>query len=109
MLSKTRIRKKVDNKDFMVRMKCYAPESIICSVHTFFRLSEKQREVFTCESIREYLREKVPSLAGEQYNGNCAAFYKLKNKRFIRIIVDIKPNGVNVVTFYVIEKLPVMK
>lgn len=76
-----------------------------------FRLSEKQREHFNCDSIRQYLFDIEPIRVGIQNNGCYAVFYKHENKRFIRIIVDVKVDKIDIVTFYIVEKdqLPVVK
>jgi len=102
---------KADAAQFVERLKCYGPEYVTCSGHTFFRLSRKQRELFNCDSIREILFNNIPVLVGIQHNGCYAAFYKHKNHRFIRIILDMKADRADVVTCYVIDEklLPVIK
>ncbi len=111
MLIGNRMREKIELQDFVSMVKNYGSENIECSSHTFFRLSEKQRTIFTCENIRQTLLNDIPVLAGIQYNGCHSAFYKHKNKRFMKIILDIKADKIEVVTFYIIEEkqLPVIK
>lgn len=106
-----RLRDKIEVQDFIGKIRSYGPESIECSNHTFFRLGEKQRALFTCENIRQILLNGVPVLAGIQHNGCYAAFYKHENKRFIKIILDVRIDRIEVVTFYIIEgkQLPVIK
>lgn len=106
-----RIREAVNIKEFMEKIKNYSPEDVLCTGHTFFRLSEKQKGKFNCETIKEYLFEAVPVLVGIQYNGCYAAFYKYIKQRIIRIILDMKADKIHVVTFYVIERnqMPVIK
>jgi len=111
MLDGNRIRERVDSAEFIGRLKAYGRDNVTCTSHAFFRLSRKQRKIFTCESIRDILFNEVPVLVGLQENGCHAAFYKHKSHRIIRIILDMKADGVSVVTFYVIEErqLPVIK
>jgi len=49
MFGETRIVKKVDIKEFESFMKEYEKDQIECTEHTFFRLSEKQRKIYTCK------------------------------------------------------------
>ena len=106
-----RMRKLVDASAFMETARNYGPERIQCSSHTFFRLSQRQRAVFTCDSIRHMLLNEVPLMVGIQNNGCHAAFYKYRKQRVIRIIVGMKADRMEVVTFYVIEekRLPVVR
>lgn len=92
-------------------MKNYNHKNIVYTSHTFFRLSDRQKESFTPETMNEFLFEKTPVLVGIQYNGCYAVFYKYIRQRFIRIILDIRSDVIRVVTFYVIDKkqLPVIK
>ena len=111
MIYGNRIKESVDIREFLKKVRNYDRGEVVCTLHTFFRLSRKQRELFTCDTIREYLFDKTPVLVGLQHNGCYAVFYKHEKQRFIRIIVDIKADNIYVVTFYVIEKvqLPVIK
>ena len=104
-----KIREKVNVKEFRGKLDSYGPGNVECSRHTFFRLSDKQRRVFDCQNIRKILFHDLPVLAGLQNNGCYAAFYKHKNKRFIRIILDMKAGRIDVVTLYILEKLPVIR
>ena len=64
MSSDAMIKKRVEIEDFLVLIKKYRDYQIECTSHTFFRLSEKQREIFTCEELRKILLTKKPFLAG---------------------------------------------
>lgn len=111
MVEGHRIERKIKVNDFLDMLKDYSREKIECTDHTFFRLSEKQRKVFKCERIRDYLLNEIPHLVGIQYNQCYAVFYKYKNKRFIRITLDISLNKIGVVTFYMVDdyQLPKIK
>jgi len=49
MSKDTKIEKRVKIEDYLRVIKKYAKEEIECTEHTFFRLSQKQRGVFTCK------------------------------------------------------------
>ena len=105
MPSGNKVKEKIEIDHFLETLKDYSKEDIICTNHTFFRLSEKQRKIFTCETIKEHLFHETPFLAGIQENGNHAIFYKYKKKKFLRIVADIQNmRKINIVTFYLIEE-----
>lgn len=111
MVKGHRIERAVKVSTFLEMMKDYSKNQINCTHHTFFRLSEKQRELFKCDSIRDILLGEEPVLVGIQYNGCHTAFYKYENKRFIRVIIELTLDKIDVVTFYVVEEnqLPTLK
>ena len=104
MIRNHKIKTPEDIQKFMGRITNYAPEDIECTPHAFFRLNQRQRELFKCEQIKEYLLEKTPIPAGIQNNGNFTAFYKHENQRTIRIIFDIKSDKIKIVTFYLLKR-----
>lgn len=62
-----------DVQKFTDRLRNYSDENIECTPHAFFRLSQKQRELFKCDEIKRYLLEERPILAGIQNNRNFTA------------------------------------
>ncbi len=104
MIKGHRIEKKEEASRFLDRIKNYDKEVIYCTKHTFFRLSEKQRKVFKCEYLKRLLLEEEPILVGIQYNNNYAVFYDYKENRVIRIMLDIKPKEIQIVTFYIMDR-----
>ncbi|MBR9701428.1 hypothetical protein GOV13_00735 [Candidatus Pacearchaeota archaeon] len=108
MFNGTKIEKKVDIANFLEFLKDYKKEQIECTHHTFFRLSEKQRKIFTCKQLREIITTKRPFLVGIQYNQNYAIFYKHQNKN-LKIIVNFNNRKVKIVTFYFIEEWQIPK
>ncbi len=108
MFEETKIEKKIDVDEFMSFLKEYKPEQIECSSHTFFRLSEKQRKIFTCEELRNILIKEKPFLVGFQYNKNYAAFYKHQNKN-LKLIVNLRDRKIKNSYFYFIEEWQVPK
>ena len=111
MVEGHRIERKIKVNSFIEMMKHYSIENLQCTIHTFIRLSDKQRKIFKCDNVKEYLLSEIPILVGIQHNKCYAIFYKYKNQRFIRIIADISLSKINIVTFYIIEndQLPNLK
>ncbi len=89
---------------FLERIRSFDSNSIDCSDHAFFRLSEKQRKVFTCEKIKDYLLNQTPLKVGIQNNGNFAVFYNYGKTTVIKIIIDMRLTLINTVTFYIIDR-----
>ena len=102
------IKKKIKIQDFINIIKRYNKNKIECTPHTIFRLSQKQREIFTCEELTEILLKNVPFLVGIQENKNYAAFYQHKNKN-LKMIIGIEPQKVKIVTFYYILEWQIPK
>jgi len=107
-LDSTKIKKKIEIQDFIKLIKKYKPEHIECTDHTFFRLSQKQREIFTCEELKKILLNEKPFLSGIQNNDNYTVFYRHKNKN-LKMILGISPQKINIVTFYFIEEWQIPK
>jgi len=108
MFIDTKIEKKVDTKTFLGFIKDYKKEQIECTPHTFFRLNEKQRKIFTCDTLKRILTKEKPFLVGFQYNKNYAAFYNYNNKN-LKIIVNLEDRKIKIVTFYFIEAWQIPK
>lgn len=108
MFSDTKIKEKVKIKEFIDLISKFKSEDIECTKHTFFRLSEKQREIFNCEELRKVLLTKKPFLVGIQYNENYAVFYN-HDKKNLKIILNIHNRKVNIVTFYFIQEWQIPK
>jgi len=107
-LDATKIEKKVSIDGFIKIIEKYKPEQIECTEHTFFRLSQKQRGIFTCEKLKKILLSEKPFLVGIQYNSNYAVFYKHNNKN-LKIIIAIETRKVKIVTFYYILEWQIPK
>ena len=103
MIGGTKIKERVEIKKFIELIEGYDYKQIECTAHTFFRLSEKQRKIFTCDDLKRILTTETPFLAGIQYNKNYAVFYKHKDKN-LKIIIGINSRKINIVTFYFIEE-----
>ena len=88
MVSGHRIEKKIPVEEFLETLTNYNREDIFCTKHTFFRLSEEQRNVFKCDTIRDFLLGQTPKLVGVQFNQLYAVFYPHK-KCAILILFDL--------------------
>mgnify|MGYP001560881550 CR=1 FL=1 len=108
MFNETKIEKRVDVDTFLDLIKNYKEEDIECTIHTFFRLSEKQRKIYTCNELKKILTREKPFLVGIQYNKNYAVFYKYENKN-LKMILNLGNRKVKIVTFYFIEEWQVPK
>lgn len=98
-----RIEKFEEVAEFYERMKHFDVSSIECTAHTFFRLSEAQRKVFTEDNLKNFLLHEVPLKVGVQHNGNYAVYYKYREKTAIKLVIDIKLSIISVVTFYIVD------
>ncbi len=107
MVKGHRIEKKVEAGVFLDTIKNYNKDQINTTDHTFFRLSEKQRKIFKDAVLKEHLLEKIPILVGIQFNGNYAVFYDYSKNEVLRLMLDIKPNKIEIVTFYLTDKTQV--
>ena len=103
MFEETKIEKRVNVEEFIKFIQEYNEEQIECTLHTFFRLSEKQRKIYTREELIRILTREKPFLVGFQYNKNYAAFYKYNNKN-LKMILNIGDRKIKIVTFYFIEE-----
>jgi len=104
MVKGHRIEKFESVEEFLHRIRGYGDNEIICSPHALFRLSEAQRKVFDCETLKRYLRSEAPLRCGWQYNKKYSVFYAFKGQKVIRIVLNIKPTEIEVVTFYILTK-----
>ena len=99
-----KIEKRIDVKTFIETIKNYTEEQIITTQHTFFRLDEEERKIFKESVLKEYLTAKIPILVGIQHNRNYAVFYDYSKNETLRLILDMQPNKIEIVTFYIIDK-----
>ena len=90
MISDTQIKKKLEDSEFLKIIKKYKEEQIECTNHTFFRLSQKQREIFTQNELKEIVFKEKPLLAGIQNNGNYAVFYEKEKNKTLKIILRFR-------------------
>src|SRR3989338_600317 len=87
---------------FLLRIRSFSEASIDCTSHTFFRLSQGQRKVFGCETLKNILFNEMLIVVAIQHNQNYAIYYKYKDQKVIKIIISIKPTFIRIVTFIII-------
>lgn len=104
MVKGHKIEKKINVDKFLDIIKNYTSEQITTTGHTFFRLDEEERKIFKESVLKDHLTSKVPILVGLQYNLNYAVLYDYDKRKALRIIIDIKPDKIKIVTFYLPEK-----
>lgn len=108
MFNETKIEKRVDVDTFLDFLRNYKEEGIECTIHTFFRLSKKQRKIYTYDELKRILTKEKPFLVGIQYNKNYAVFYKYEDKT-LKIILNFSNRKIKIVTFYFIEEWQIPK
>ena len=54
--------------------------------------------------LKDYLTAKTPVLAGIQHNSNYAVFYDYSKNEALSLILDMQPDKIEIVTFYIIDK-----
>lgn len=99
-----RIEQFEDADIYCSRMKNFDEKTIECTKHTLFRLSEKQRKIFTCEEIKKFLLHENPLAVAIQYNGNYAVYYKYKEQKLIKVIISIRATFIRIIMFMIVEK-----
>ena len=109
MIKGHQIERKEGVETFLARVKYFQNNDIECTAHTFFRLSEKQRKLFKCEHIKEIILHSAPLLVGIQYNSNYAVFYDFTQNMALKIIMEIMPTKIEVVTFMILGKSQIPK
>ena len=92
-------------KEFLDLIQDFSESDIQITKHTFFRLAQGQRNIYKDLTIKLILGDKGPDLVGIQNNNLYACFYKHQSKIY-RIILDIKPSKIMVVTFYIVDNIP---
>jgi len=104
-----RVEKRIKVNIFLETIKNYTKKQIVTTQHTFFRLEEEERKIFKEAVLREYLITKIPILVGIQFNRNYAVFYNYSKNEAIRFVIDMLPNKIEIVTFYIIDKSEIPK
>ena len=103
MVDGHKIKKKIEVDEFLEHIREYDKEDIETTEHTFFRLNDKQRKIYNDSLIKDIISTELPFFVGIQNNNLWAIFYKY-NKSIFRFIVDLQPNKIYIVTFYIIDE-----
>ena len=78
------------------------------SPHAFKHLSTVQRKLFGEEELSNILLKEKPKIVGLQRNGRYAIFYRRK-WGYIRIILEIKEQNIEIITFINTANIPNLK
>jgi hypothetical protein len=104
MVEGHKIIKNIPIDEFISRISDYSMDEIILSNHTLFLIREKDRKIFKDKVIKLIVQRTNPINVGLQKNGCYAVFYNHDAGLVFRVIMDIQPSKVFIVTFYAIEK-----
>ena len=105
MFDEHKIKGKIKISDFIKELRDYGYDYIETTKHTFIRLSEKQRKIYTEKVLKNILFNETPLEVHLQKNDNYALIYNFdENKKLLKILVSLTPNKVYIVTFYILNK-----
>ena len=104
MIEEHKIKEKISIKTFIEKINNYGYENVEATSHTFLRLSQKQRKIYTEKELKETLFNKRPIEVSIENNNNYAVLYIYNNKKILKIILDFTINKVYIVTFYFLNK-----
>ena len=106
MLDEHNIKEKIKISEFVKKIKGYGKDNIESTTHTFFRLNQKKRKIYTEEMLKEILFNEAPLEVSIQKNRNYATIYSFnKGQNRLKILVSLTPNKVYIVTFYILNKI----
>ena len=103
-VTETRIIKRVDYFEFRELIDKFKGKVKVNS-HAYFRLSKMQRKVYKDEALIEMITEEKPAFIGIQKNQNYALFFSTK-KGYLRIILKITNQYLELITFYITDHVP---
>lgn len=95
---------KISKKEFLKKIKGFKDGDIEITDHALFRLSEKQRKVYKGGVLKDFVLNKSPIEITKQSNGNLAVLYYYEGDRIIKIVLDLRPNKIYIVTFYILNR-----
>ena len=105
MLDDHKTKEKIKVSEFIKKVKDYGENCIESTKHTFFRLNQKQRKIYTEEMLKKIIFNETPLEVIIQKNGNYAIIYNFnEGKNLLKILVSLTPKKVYIVTFYILNK-----
>jgi len=104
ILREHNVKEKISRKEFKSKIEKVPENNIITTKHTFFRLSEKQRKIYDEKLLKEFILKKEPIEIWKQMNDNLAIIYKFRENNHLKIIVNLAPKKVYIVTFYILNR-----
>ena len=105
MLDEHKVKDKIKVSKFTKELRELGYDYIEATGHTFIRLSQKQRKIYTEESLKKIIFNETPLEVSRQKNGNYALTYNYnEGKDLLKIFVDWTSLKVYIVTFYILNK-----
>ncbi len=104
MFEEHKVKGKVKISIFLKKIEEYGYENIEATDHTFFRLSQKQREIYTEEVLKKIIFNEKPLEVCIQKNNNYAVIYLYKENKLLKILLDLTLNKVYIVSFYILNR-----
>lgn len=104
MENEHRIINKIKISTFKTYVKKYTYDNIEANNHAFFRLSQKQRGIYTEDALKKIIWNEKPVEVGIEINGNYNIIYNHKNGKMLRIILNLSTKKLYIVTFYFLNK-----
>lgn len=95
---------KISRKVFLSRIRAYPSESIEITKHALFRLDERQRKIYQQDILKKIIMEKSPLEIVKQQNGNLAVLYPYESNRILKIVMNLRPQKLYIVTFYILTR-----
>ncbi len=100
MINGHKIEMKIEENEFLDLIQ--DKEDINISNHALFRYKKEDKKIYQ-DMVEDFIKNKKPFLVGLQYNQKYAVFYKYEKNDIFKVIIDIRPNSINIVTFYIID------
>ncbi len=104
MFDEHKLKEKLKVSTFLRKIKEYGYDNIESTAHTFFRLSQKQRKIYTEEVLKNIIFNEKPIEVGIQNNDNYVPIYIWKENKILKIVLGLLTNKVYIVTFYILNK-----
>ncbi len=98
------INEKISKREFLKKIKNFGDEDIDVTRHALFRLNQKQRKIYESGILKDFVLNKIPVEIGRQNNGNLAVLYFYEENKIIKILLDLRPNKIYIVTFYILNR-----
>ncbi len=107
MVEGNKIEEKVEIETFIERIKHLKREDIEVKDHAVFRVKKAERKAFK-DKLRDILLHENPFLVGIQRNKSYAVYYK-HDSNVIKMILDMQPKSITIITAYVVDNKQVPK
>lgn len=102
-----KIKEKISSEEFMELVAYYNDNDIYSTNHTFFNLDQKERKLFKHEMLIHIIKEKIPLFVGIQNNHLHTVFFDYSKNEAVRMVLEISPEKIEIVTFYIVEKITI--